>query len=453
MGQSDQVVEVTSIDVYDNLRKATMFEANCTSSLRLKIAAFYKIFYPCVILYSTCRNTFTITDEMDIAKYTPPRKLYVMNGEEDTIETLTLVYTPEDWFTALNHHLNIGDMDIFNRMKSWMRDNNNSPKSIFGLWYQGLVDEGTEWDIINSGKVHIICLLGINPLTSKNAIISSLIHDALNVNELGVVHTLLNARAEMHTLCNKPLLHTAIATKHSKNLIKKIIYAYPNELSLRCRIAKYTPILEAAVSGRLEILKLLIKFKCNVNDDDTKGRNVLCNTITKAILLHDTNEFNNYYECIHALLKSDCSVNFSLSRILPLHVSLSTGFPRKFVRLDKRNIYSSNVISIIKLLLQYKVNLNAEGKSSESDAYFSPLHYSVKYCPLSISTLLLQNKSDPNKGDINDRHRDSPLHTAFRHNNFDHIRLLLQYGANLQSENIEGKTPIDMSSYPFDVQN
>lgn len=91
--------------------------------------------------------------------------------------------------------------------------------------------------------------------------------------------------------------------------------------------------------------------------------------------------------------------------------------------------------SICEILLGYSsVEVNAKDKDGET-----PLHFACKWrnTPEGLIKLLLDHKADPN---VQDSQSQAPLYEACRSGNSAAARVLLQYGADINDDDLTGDT-------------
>lgn len=89
-----------------------------------------------------------------------------------------------------------------------------------------------------------------------------------------------------------------------------------------------------------------------------------------------------------------------------------------------------------KLLLSYGANANAVNEDG-----LMPLHVCTEKESIDCAKYLLQFGAAVNGRSLEED--DTPLHVASRHGLPDHVNLYLRYGAHLEHQNDEGKTPLN----------
>ena len=104
------------------------------------------------------------------------------------------------------------------------------------------------------------------------------------------------------------------------------------------------------------------------------------------------------------------------------------------------NAVKRNRLENVKTLVSNRADVNAVDKSGET-----PLHYSVKLKDTTILAYLLRNNANPN---IKSKDwKRTPLFRAARWNKDNHVKLLLQFGADPLILDFKGKTPLHYASH------
>jgi ankyrin repeat protein len=152
----------------------------------------------------------------------------------------------------------------------------------------------------------------------------------------------------------------------------------------------YTFLMAAIASRFTEAMELLIKYKSPIDND--------------TLLLACSNEF---VEGVELLLQYGAKPNYYEDiQKSPMCIAVNTGN-----------------LSIVKLLLEYDVDVN-EGEQS------SPLHIAIsnkKESNLEMVKLLLENGADVDYKDVNDH---TPLMRAVYYDYIDIAKILVEYGAD-----------------------
>jgi ankyrin repeat protein len=154
-----------------------------------------------------------------------------------------------------------------------------------------------------------------------------------------------------------------------------------------------TPLIEAAYSGHVEIVKILIDHGADVN---LKGE-AWCGPLHAAAL-------GGHVEVVKLLLHHGADVNI-FSHNKPLHYAAMNGH-----------------IEVAQILIAHGADINAKG----TDEY-TPLGTAVSNLQVDMVEYLLSKGADVNARAI---YGCSPLHTAVSKRNIELARLLSEHGAN-----------------------
>lgn len=96
--------------------------------------------------------------------------------------------------------------------------------------------------------------------------------------------------------------------------------------------------------------------------------------------------------------------------------------------------------SLIKLLIERKANMDLQDKLG-----FTALHFALQEANLEATKLLLEHGADPN---IADAHGNTPAAVAIVNwkagKNFEPLKLLIQYKADLTIKNTAGRCALDL---------
>lgn len=93
----------------------------------------------------------------------------------------------------------------------------------------------------------------------------------------------------------------------------------------------------------------------------------------------------------------------------------------------------------MKAILEHNCNPDTSHSPGQNDYDLSPLHYAVRYNEPEMVKLLLEYKADFEQQDIKGR---TPLHTACRRGCFECAKLLVDAGASLSAQTVFGNTPL-----------
>ncbi|KAI0111468.1 hypothetical protein F4814DRAFT_422564 [Daldinia grandis] len=100
----------------------------------------------------------------------------------------------------------------------------------------------------------------------------------------------------------------------------------------------------------------------------------------------------------------------------------------------------NNIHKIVLQLLKHGANIDAQNRS-----FHTPLHLLIIHGPdregISFAQLLLENGAEVN---TKDEYGDSPLHSACRRGHHGLIRLLIDWGADMDCRNLDWTTPQDL---------
>jgi ankyrin repeat protein len=177
--------------------------------------------------------------------------------------------------------------------------------------------------------------------------------------------------------------------------VKALIKANPDRVNSHASYAEQTPLHIAAEFGHMDVAKLLLAHKADVEAMAHGSWTPLLNAV-----------FGGHKDMVELLLANKADVNHQEDAgRSPLHVAAENGYTE-----------------IAALLLANKADVNTKNREG-----LTPLHIAVALGHKDMVELLLANKSDINAKDNSGR---TPLAFAVLHNNNDMAELLRQHGGN-----------------------
>ena len=197
--------------------------------------------------------------------------------------------------------------------------------------------------------------------------------------------------------------------------------------------AGYAPLHEACLQGHVEIVTLLLQFGADVNlsggDGDTPLHDAVSNghiNVVEALLSYGANlEAENE----RGLKPIDMTDDTDIKQVL---TSWSEWIQKVVERSeDGRTLLhkaaQTGEVDQVRELLKYGANVNAQDKDG-----WTPVHEAVSMGHVGVLEVLLDHGASPNScGGVN---KDTPLKLACSKKSIDCARLLLEYGANLPSD-------------------
>ena len=185
-----------------------------------------------------------------------------------------------------------------------------------------------------------------------------------------------------------------------------------------------TPLMVAVGSHDEEIIKLLLENGADPNLFDNRGE---MNALALAIILNEVS-------VIKLLLSYGAKINNSCCRSMtPLQLSVNK---------------SSEVA---KLLLQNGASIHQVLQANSDSVNLSkpPLIYAIDTNNLYLASILLEHGEDINQ--CHGECSNSPIHLATIKGSEDMVKLLIQFGANLNKRNGRGNTPLGLALHQSNV--
>ena len=187
-----------------------------------------------------------------------------------------------------------------------------------------------------------------------------------------------------------------------------------------------TPLHAAAWHGDLEMVRLLLNCKVDVDSRDNYGRTSM-HAVSQGFSLIP-NIYQSLSDVARLLLEHDADVNARTSRGFysgqtPLHEAAQ-----------------NNRIEVIHVLLEHGANAAAE-----DDQGRTPLNRAAAWGSVDVARVLLEHGANIAAEDNKGR---TPLHVASDSysSKVEVVRVLLEHGANLAAEDNQGRTPFQIAS-------
>lgn len=185
-----------------------------------------------------------------------------------------------------------------------------------------------------------------------------------------------------------------------------------------------TPLMVAIGTHDEEIIKLFLENGADPNLFDNRGE---MNALALAIIL-------NEISVIKLLLSYGAKINDPCCRSLtPLQLSVNKS------------------TDVAKLLLQNGANIHQVMQNDNDTIVLAkpPLIHAVETNNLYLASILLEHGEDINQcyGECS----NSPIHLSVMNGSEDMVKLLIQFGANLNKRNGRGSTPLGLALHQSDV--
>jgi ankyrin repeat protein len=278
------------------------------------------------------------------------------------------------------------------------------------------------------------------------------LHLAASEGHLDICQILLeqNADVRVHDDSGYTPLHLAASSRHLE--IARILLKYNAEVNSRDEDGS-TPLFIASSTGNLDILRLLLAHDADAFVHDNKGRTPLHLAAIRG-----------HIEVARRLLELKADINVLDNRgLTPLHHASQS-----------RRRGDPDIVQLVRLLLDNGADLHARDNRGNT-----PLHFAAPRGHLEVTRMLLELKADVNslndegstplqrasqvqregKSDIMrlllyyganvnvyDTRRNTPLHFAVSKDHLEAARMLLERGADVNSQNDEGLTPLQRAS-------
>ena len=371
---------------------------------------------------------------------------------------------------------------------------NRVNKSEVGNEGSAQLNEGEEASRITSFSLHTAVEIGdlskvakllsgpkVNINAKRDIDIASPLHIAAEKDLVEIARILIEKGAKLNSTNmhgNTPL-HEAIKKGHIETA--KLLLDKGADVNAKGEWGKYVPLYESIKQGELEIAKLLIRKGADVNP---KFQFDICNLVPLAIekgslelarlLIEKGASVDNFYICT---IRGGASVRGArggekeLKYIPILSWAIERGYVEIVKLLIERGIdinaktndeatpldiaFDKDYTEIVKLLLEKGADANAKNKNGET-----LLHRAVGEGHLVVVKLLLEKGADIHAKDSSDstplhmrvgrRMRESivfgaPLHAVKEYKEEEYmevVKLLLEKGANVNVQDIHGRTPL-----------
>eukprot|EP00111_Clytia_hemisphaerica_P009505 TCONS_00027873-protein len=187
-----------------------------------------------------------------------------------------------------------------------------------------------------------------------------------------------------------------------------------------------TALMKACRKNDYEMVNSLIKRGVNVEEYDTEGRTALFHAATFSTT-----------EVISLLFEGGAN---------PFIVA---GYYEKNCLHKACSRTDESALAVVQLFLE-KMGSNA--RLEQDKVGMLPLHIAISNGKMELVNLLLENSVADQIKAVNYEHGDSALHLAARKCNTEAIRLLVENGASVNTQNADGQTPLHISAHEQDVK-
>jgi len=302
------------------------------------------------------------------------------------------------------------------------------------------------------------CIMPTTPALLMEDEFTALIHAAKG-GQLEIVQLLLDSRADMNFLPVKAgrLALTAAAEKGSLEVVKVLLSAGAEFNAQTGPYAHHHSALpSAAKGGNLDVINLLLDSGCNIEEEFSvihhqhnpalavaagNGRlDIVKRLLQKMGITNSVNTTLATAHCSRALYAATVNAQEDIVHyLLMIGTPVKVNFKSNYIGDLLSAAVTSGNINIVKLLLEAKVDLEAERLAGYRPL---PLQVAVEAERIDLIELLLIAGSDVNAG----KGRTQPsLHIASQKGNFEVVRVLLNAGADVDVFNYEGKTAFQVA--------
>ena len=182
-----------------------------------------------------------------------------------------------------------------------------------------------------------------------------------------------------------------------------------------------TPLHSPAWHGDLEMVRVLLDYKVDVNTRDDVGWAPLHEASNGAHRARIHNVVQSWPDTTQLLLECGAEVNMQgLNGSAPLHKAMANGS-----------------VEVVRILLKHGANVSAKDNKGRT-----PLHEAAENGRDEAVRMLIEH--DANIG-VKDNKGRTPLHRAAQYGRDDVVRTLLEHGANVGAMDYEGRTPLQLA--------
>ncbi|XP_018418566.1 PREDICTED: ankyrin repeat and SOCS box protein 11 [Nanorana parkeri] len=174
-------------------------------------------------------------------------------------------------------------------------------------------------------------------------------------------------------------------------------------------IDRVSPVHEACLGGHVSCAKVLLENGACVNVVTVDGITPLYNACRSGSIA-----------CVSMLLDYGANPELETQLAFPLHEAIIRGHRE-----------------CAEMLISYGADIDKELQNSGTPLYLACAHQKA-----SCVRKLLELGADVTHGKL----LDTPLHAAARKSSEEIVKLLIDYGANVKSKNMEGKYPIELAA-------
>ena len=380
-----------------------------------------------------------------------PLELAVIQGHKNILYTLLSEFQypvdakGQDGYTALHYSCKYGYVDMVRTLVNHNLKANVNAKTNSGDSPLMLAAKHGHGKIVHVLLSDDECLLD-----AKNQINFTALHYSCENSHVNIMRTLVKYKADVNARTDSgdtPL--TLAARCGHDNVVDALLSGSQCPMDAKGQDG-YTALHYSCIYGHVDVIKIFVKHKADVNSKTNSGNTPL----TLAII-------NGHANVLHALLLADkCLVDAKgQDGYTALHYSCRYGY-----------------VNMVRILVKYKANVNAKTNSGDT-----PLHVAVLYHQLEVITTLINDldcdidvrghlgKSilhsacfcSDNMYDTSvveyisgrlsplvvDDNGNTPLHTACLNNcSWCVLETLLKYNPPMLVRNKFGQTPLDVAS-------